>query len=79
MNEQQILTCGTIVCRSILNKCVTVDYEVERKADPDVWNIIVRYLFHLVPLPFPCFGLLEGAVVTCWHLFVQQQQQQRYY
>ena len=35
-----------------------------RIADSSVSNTIIRNRPHLVPLPFPLSGLLEGAVVT---------------
>ena len=40
---------------------------------PHISNIIIRHRFHLVPLPFPFLGLLEGAIVTYWHFVAQQQ------
>ena len=74
MNQHQPLTSGTIMCKTMFSSVLhRVDHEATRKADPNVSNIVIRHRFRLVPMPFPFLGLLEGAVVAHWHLFMQQQ------
>ena len=74
-----ILPSGSM-CKSIKKKLRVlhrVDDTVTRKADSNVSNIIIRYRSHLGHLPLKSIGLdfVEGAVISYWRLFVQQQQQ----
>ena len=77
MNLQQILASGTIICETFFFYVLRTQSRPRSNTKSRLkrFEYYHRASLSAGPLAASLLDLLEGAVVTYWHLCVQQQQQ----